>query len=218
MLMVYPAKYHDRFGEEATAIENDGTTLRMVVREIEFTGRMFDDWEPSTPASSPQLTNFPLNRGELCSYTLECEIPLPLVKASQPTQAILRVHLELGEPRANGGVDREDLKLELSINGQSYKSSGRNGWFEDELIDIQAMLPTDVHMKCCFTCAYSDYNPAGHGLFGGLICFRNHKREYLSLTGKQAVFQLIEKTNEIVQETYLCPEFEKRVPGTGYRG
>ena len=218
MLVVYPTKYRDRFGEETTTIENDGAMLRMVVRGIEFTGRMFDDWEPSTTAPSPQLTNFPLNRGELCSYTLECEIPVSVVKAGQTTQAILRVHLELGEPHANGGVDREGLKLALGINSQSYESSGKSGWFEDELVDIQAMLPADDHMKCCFTCAYSDYSPAGHGLFGGLICFRNHKREYLSLAGKQAVFQLIEKTKEIVQETYLCPEFEKRVSGTGYRG
>ena len=27
-----------------------------------------------------------------------------------------------------------------------------------------------------------------------------------------------EDANDLVQETYLCEEFEKRVPGTGYRG
>jgi len=218
MLATYPATYRDRFGEEATTIENDGTTLRMVVRGVEFTGRMFDDWEPSTTASSLQLTSFPLNRGELCSYTLNCEIPIPLVKADQTTLVILHVHLELGEPRANGGVDREDLKLGLVVAGQSFELSGQHGFFEDALNDIQAKLPAGAYMKCCFTCAFSDYSPAGQGLFGGLICFRYHKQEYRSFTGKPDFFHLIEKTKEIVQETYLCPEFEKRVPGTGYRG
>lgn len=210
--------YRDRFGEEATSIKNDGTTLRMVVRGIEFTGRMFDDWESSTTASDPQLANFQLNRGEICSYTLDCELPIQLVMASQITQATLRIHLELGEPRANGGVDCEELKLELVTAAQRFESSAHQGLFEEALKDIQAKLPADAYMKCCFTCAFSDYNPAGQGLFGGLLCFRYHKQEYLSFTDKHAYFRLIEKTHEAVQETYLCPEFEKRVPGTGYRG
>jgi hypothetical protein len=218
MLVTYPAKYHDRFGDEATTVENDGTMLRMVVRGIEFTGRMFDDWEPSTPIPHLQPANFPLNRGELCSYALDCEIPIAFVKANQTTQATLRMHLELGEPSANGGVDREELKLKLVIAEQPFESSGQHGFFEDALKDLQAKLPADAYLKCCFTCAFSDYSPAGQGLFGALICFRYHKQEYQSFTDKPAFFRLIEKTRERVQETYLCPEFEKRVPGTGYRG
>jgi hypothetical protein len=35
------------------------------------------------------------------------------------------------------------------------------------------------------------------------------KKEFWSVSGRQDRF---------VQETYLCPEFERRVPGTGYRG
>ncbi len=218
MLVTYPAKYHDRFGEEATTVENDGTTLRMVVRGVEFTGRMFDDWEPSTPLPNRQLTNFPLNRGELCSYALDCEIPVAFVRTNQTTQATLHVHLELGEPRANGGVDREELKLKLVTADQLFESAGQHGFFEDALKDLETKLPTGAYLKCCFACAFSDYSPAGQGLFGGLICFRFHKQEYQTFTGKPAYFRLIEKTHEIVQETYLCPEFERRVPGTGYRG
>ena len=73
-------------------------------------------------------------------------------------------------------------------------------------------------MKCCHTCAFSDYHPVGTGTFGGLACFRDHKQEYLALKGKAALMHFFNKSTENVQETYLCPEFEKRIPGTGYRG
>jgi hypothetical protein len=29
---------------------------------------------------------------------------------------------------------------------------------------------------------------------------------------------LSDRYDRLVQETYLCPEFERRIPGTGYRG
>jgi hypothetical protein len=48
-----------------------------------------------------------------------------------------------------------------------------------------------------------------------------HKQEYLGVKGKIAFFQFDHKYGkkaERVQETYLCPQYEKRVLGTGYRG
>ncbi len=77
MLARYPATYRDRVGEVATTIENDGKTLRMVVRDVEFTGSMFDDWEPTSDFASPQLAGFTLWEGILCSCVIECEIRAP---------------------------------------------------------------------------------------------------------------------------------------------
>lgn len=51
-----------------------------------------------------------------------------------------------------------------------------------------------------------------------MACFRNSEQAYLSLKGKAAYFNLQKEIAEFVQETYLCPEFEKRIAGTGYRG
>lgn len=70
----------------------------------------------------------------------------------------------------------------------------------------------------CITCAYSDYSPYGHGLWGGMACFRNTKAEYLATKTKSDVFRIWDSLTEQVQETYHCPQWQPRIPGTGYRG
>lgn len=216
MFGIYPTKYRDRFGEETTTIYNDGKLLRMTLRGIEFKSSMLDDWEPTTDIT--KSVPFCWNRGELCSYTLDCEILVPIVEIDRISSGTLRVHLELGDPRADGGIEREDLQLELILDEQSFKASGKQAWFEDELREIHTLLPEGTYLKSCFNCAFSDYSPAGFGIFGCMACFRNTKQEYQSLTGKAAYFELQDRMTELVQETYLCPEFEKRVPNSGYRG
>ena len=64
---------------------------------------------------------------------------------------------------------------------------------------------------------YSDYNVYGNGAFGDMICHRQAKEEYLRVRSKQDFMRLRGPT-ERVQETYLCAQFVRRVPGTGYRG
>jgi Family of unknown function (DUF6304) len=216
MFEIYPAKYRDRFGEEITTIENDGKSLRMILRGIEFKSSMLDDWEAMTEISP--AGSFSLHRGELCAYVSELEMPASIVQNSDVLSGMLRVHLELGEPSANGGLDREDLQLELVFDDRSFKSCGKHGWFEDELLEIHQALPSETYLKSCFNCAFSDYSPVGFRLFGCMACFQNSKQEYRSLAGKAAFFELQDRIAEQVQETYLCPEFEKRMPNTGYRG
>jgi hypothetical protein len=91
------------------------------------------------------------------------------------------------------------------------------------MLDLQRKLPPGTFMTACINCAFSDYSPCGHGLFGNLICFRANKAGYLGLPSgedfsKDAYFDVMETVSEMVQETYVCPEFERRLPGTGYRG
>ena len=78
MIARYPALYRDAHGEEATVIENDGKTLRMVMRGVEFEGTMFDDFEPSIAKDDPALASFLLHGNALCSCVIECDIPLPV--------------------------------------------------------------------------------------------------------------------------------------------
>jgi hypothetical protein len=220
--MKYPAIYHDGCGKERTIIENDGKTLRMIIRGIEFVGPDFDMLEPVLNHESCELGFFTLADGCLCSCTIECQIPLPVVVGEQTVASILHVHLDLGDPKSRplGGIyiDREDLKLTLTLGDAIFTSSGRSGWFEDELIEIQALLPEGTYMKACINCGLSDYSPAGHGLFGGLACFRGNKEGYRSVKSKIDLFRIWETMTDYVQETYLCPDFERRQPGTGYRG
>ncbi len=217
MVWIYPAKYRDKSGEVLTAIENDGRTLRMVVRGVEFSGPDFDGMEVTRGQNVADLSLFTLQRGELCSCVIECEIPIP-VGGAEITQGVLRVRLELGNPRSEGGLDGEDLRLELTLGNSSFKSSGSSGWFEDELLEIQRQLPNGVFLKACINCDFSDYSPGGHGLFGCLACFRGNKEGYRRVTSKHGLLQIWGTLTEYVQETYLCPEFEKRLPGRGYRG
>jgi hypothetical protein len=97
-------------------------------------------------------------------------------------------------------------------------SGDSGGWFEGEWLDIQKALPEAVVIKACINCLYSDYSPYGHGLFGCMMCFRNIKDEYLRVNSKQSFWSVHGRQERMVQETYLCPDFARRIAGTGYRG
>ena len=214
----YPAIYRDKLGEEITIINNDGQLLSITIRGVTFTGQEFDSLEAATPLQETLLDSFTLRNTDLCDCEIECDMPLIILSKEEPLSANLHIHLILGAPLPNGGLENEKLQLRLDINEKSYLSCGKHGWFEDELLELQAALPNGSYMKCCFNCAFSDYHPVGSGCFGTLACFRDNKREYLKVKNKTALFQIWNTMTEWVQETYLCPEFEKRVPGTGYRG
>jgi hypothetical protein len=79
-------------------------------------------------------------------------------------------------------------------------------------------MPAGTYLKTCINCAFSDYSPSGHGLFGGLACFRDNKTGYRAVRTKRDLFGIWITMTGFVQETFLCPEFERRSPGTGYRG
>jgi hypothetical protein len=205
-------------GQELTSITNDGRVLSMTVRGIQFKGSDFDSLEPMGEPDPVRLASFTLSRGELCSCKIEADIPMPVVTPHGIAEGVLGVHLELGDPAPTGGIDREHLALKLAVEGQVIISKGWSGWFEDELLDIQKQLPEGTYMKACINCAFSDYDPIGHGLFGGLACFRDNKGGYLSVKTKRDLFDVWKTMTDFVQETYLCPEFGRRVTGTGYRG
>ena len=86
------------------------------------------------------------------------------------------------------------------------------------MLDLQRQMPANTYLKACITCAFSDYSPDGSGSFGTLACFRGNKTGYRTVTGKKELFGIWHTMTEVVQETYPCPEFERRLPGTGYRG
>ena len=213
-----PARYSDERGAEETAILNDGETLRLPLRGIEFVGRDFDSLAPPGNAAPEALRRFSLHQGCLCSCRIECEIPVPIHDRGREAEGTLHVELLLGDPASDGGLDREELRISLLYGDRRFAGSGYSGWFEDELLEIQAQLPEGVFIRACINCMYSDYSPYGHGLFGWMMCFRNLKDAYREVAGKQTFWAIHGRHDRLVQETYLCPEFERRAPGTGYRG
>ena len=218
MTVRYAARYTDRSGSEVTSIANDGATLSMAVRGLEFRGPDFDSLGPAGDPDPARLASFTLQQGSLCSCVIEADIPVPVATPEGTEEGVLAVRLELGNPAPTGGLDREHLTLALRVGRRVYTSGGRSGWFEDEMMDVQNQLPPGTHLRACVTCAYSDYSPAGHGLFGGLACFRGNKTAYLAVRSKADLFRVWPTMTGFVQETYLCPEFDRRQPGTGYRG
>ena len=222
-MTTYPARYRDRSGEERTTIRNDGRTLTMEVRGVRFRGTDFDGFEPQDVPDPAQLSSFTFLHGSLCFCVIEADIPVPVVTPAGTVDGLLTFVLELGEPLPTGQMDRERLTLRLTVGGQTYTSHGGTGWFEGEILDVQGKLPPGTFMKACINCAFSDYSPYGHGLFGNMICFRANKAGYLALPSgedfsKDSYFAVMGTVSETVQETYLCPEFVRRKPGTGYRG
>lgn len=200
------ATYRDAHGELAASFENDGLTLVLIIDGTRFEGQDFDGLEPVGKAPA----RFTLNHNELCGCELRCTLPVGLLDPDGVAQASeLGMTLTLGHPAPNGGIDREDLTL----------TPDEASWFEDELVSLRDQLPPGWRLRCCFGCAWSDYSPIGHGLFGSLACFRRQKPGYRAAADKPAWFALFEApTTEWVQETHLCDEFEPRPPNTGYRG
>jgi hypothetical protein len=225
MNMAYSAIYSDQHGSEKTTIYNDSQTdnpphfwvkrtLRMRVRGVEFMGTTFCDFEPIEGTDASALATFDLYRNELYGCTIECDIPTPMMASGRPAEATLHVRVILGLPDPRGGRDRDEIRLTLRYNEREYCGSGESDWFEDELLEIQKALLDGVYMKACINCAFSDYNPGGHSEFGDMACYRNNKEDYINSTD---LFLRIRPT-ESVQETYLCPEFQRRQLGKGYRG
>ncbi len=72
---------------------------------------------------------------------------------------------------------------------------------------------------CCLTCQYSDYSPYGNDGFGYMLCYKNHKNEYLKVNDKDSFFEYVEDLDfEFEYETNLCKEFAPRILCEGYRG
>jgi hypothetical protein len=229
MHAIYPAKFRDRIGTEVTSITNDGERLAMMLRGVEFESGHFNAFLPVEGTDAERLSAFDLEDGWLCSGVIDTEMPIPLVTTEKNGTALLLVHLQLDDPPPRNPF--QGVSLQLLIGDRLFRSSGTSGWFEDELLELQRQLPENTCMKACINCAFSDYSPFGHQTFGDMMCFRKHKDLYRmvrtksdllgamrSLTGSASALRAESDELPSVQETYLCPEFELRSPGTGYRG
>ena len=214
---IYKAKYTDKNGEVETTIRNDWKNLRMNLRDVEFEGHSFDCLEPEKVTESSKLETFTFAQDDLCECRIEFNMPIKIIVGEKPIGAELSVQIELGKSRL-GGIDRSDVMLILSYDEKTFQSKGTSEWFEDELLDIQKRLPENHKIKCCFGCEFSDYSVYGHGFFGGMLCYRNIKEDYKKVSDKREFMEIMDKSVESVQETYLCPEFEIRKPERGYRG
>jgi hypothetical protein len=215
---VYAGTFVDSRGTERIVISNDGCTLTTEIRGVRFSGSDFDALRAEPERGAEAGTLFSLLDGCLCACEIRCAIPVAASVAGKRVHVPLTVELSLGEPLPNGSLSHERLKLTLELPSRTIQSSGRSGWFEDELLEITRALGRDERLLACITCQFSDYHPVGHGLFGGLACFRDVKEEYLAVSDKHGLFAIWNRRTELVQETFVCAEHAERRLGSGYRG
>ena len=129
------------------------------------------------------------------------------------------MQLHLGKPDHRNAIDEERLSLLLLAGPLNLHTRHPDiGTFEEGLLELQRQFPAETHFKNCFGCAFSDYSVYGNGLFGSLLCFRNHKEAYRKVSSKHEYLLIMNEACETVQETHLCDEYETRPPHTGYRG
>lgn len=213
-----PTIYQDANGIISTSLQTDGTTLRILIRAVEFIGDDLDSLSPVANTMPEALQSFRLHQNCLCDCRFDIDFPIQVSRSGGFEDALLKAHLDFGKPSPTGGLENEGVKLQLKFRDLNFQSTGKSGWFEGELLELDKQLPSGCHMKLCITCAHSDYSPYGHGMFGCLACFRGNKAEYSQVKSKGDMFRVWDKLTEYVQETHLCGEYDLRKPGTGYRG
>ena len=218
MTGMYAGTYSDQYGSEEITVHNDGSELRIEIRGVYCIGGDFDDLKPDAALLPFMDRPLSVQAGCLCSCVLSCTMPVLLQMNNEFQRVQLHMQLELGDPDARGAIDKAALTLRLSCGDQVYTYASEGAWFEDALSALQEQLPDGAYLRVCFNCQYADYSPFGHGTFGSMMCFKNNIEQYEAVNSKADFMEIHEHYDRHVQETYLCDDFKRRVPGTGYRG
>jgi hypothetical protein len=220
-VLSFPGAYEDDQGVEPVVwrIEPSGRNgdklprfeIHTTVRGVPIWGPDLDSLEPDEP-NTAGIERLTLNTaGELDHCTLRGDLPCTIDIDGLRHQSALHFALDLRKkaraPKA------ENLHLSVIVDGMTYTVTDE--WFEDGLQRLEGALPDGVRLVCCVTCLYSDYSPGGHGLLG-IACHRGAKAQYLAVRSKADYWSV--PVTEEVPETYLCPDYQRRIPGTGYRG
>ena len=187
--------------------------ISTTIRQVPVWGFDFDGLEPVDERDPPAGVLTLNSAGELHDCVLGGDLPCSAIVVGQRRDVAIRFTLDLRHD-PDGRSDRPgNLRLSMDLDGALFQVT--DDWFEDGLLRLQDTLPPHVRLMCCLTCLYSDYSPGGHGLMG-MRCHRDAKQRYLAVRSKADYWNV--PVTEEVPETYLCPEYQRRVAGTGYRG
>lgn len=219
------------------AISNDGRSLSFMLKGVPFITQYFPfelDQCQSIPADLNQRFDIWEQRlisGStdyiLCNCTIALTFPQTVVAVNAmkivESQLEIRQYLGAVNPNLQGHFKLTAYQLEacLIIESKTYYAQGED--FEALLGELVRQLNSQYFLKNCFGCLYSDYSVYGHSEFGTMRCYKNTKEQYLNVKNKQDYIMLESSYDQVVQETFCCPDFKKRVKvdpvyGTGYRG
>lgn len=206
-----PATYTDKHGTIHTVLINDSEELRIDLEGALFAGRFLDDFEPQDPVNLPR--RFTLDElGNLTACKILCKFPISTWKGGNQIPGFLLTEINLmPSPQRsffNFSFEFPDGTIDI----------GRSEVFEGAFDVLKRKLPGNIVLKACYTCQYADYSVSGSQVFGSMLCFRNQKEAYLGAKGKDQYMEIMGHFDRMVQEIYLCPDFEERGENIGYRG
>ncbi|WP_052707388.1 DUF6304 family protein [Streptomyces rubellomurinus] len=185
--------------------------VRATIRGADVRGSDFDVLKPvdahAAAAAGLRLDAY----GHLETCVLSGDLPCTVERPGDHPLSTIRFTLDLREDAS--APSETPLRLSIVIGGKTVETEAED--FENGLLELAAALPDGLRLRSCVTCLLSDYSPAGKGLMG-IRCHRGAREQYLAVTRKAEYWPV--PLTELVPETYLCGEFEPRVPGTGYRG
>lgn len=219
--LVFAGTYEDAAGVEEIVWRIEGSDrygtprpeISTTIRGVSFRGFDFDGLEP-VDERDPKAGAVAVNSAwELDDCVLSGDLPCSIVVAGARRDVPIRFVLDLRRDPERSPGRPGNLRLSITIGDDTFQVT--DDWFEDGLLRLQNMLPPPTWLMSCVTCLYSDYSPAGHALMG-MRCHRDAKEQYLAV-GSKADYWSVPVTEE-VPETYLCPEYQRRIAGTGYRG
>jgi hypothetical protein len=220
--MTFPGSYADQHGvENVTWVVQSSTApgwerrfeVRTTVRGVEVWGGDFDGLSPDDESQEVrELVNLDAS-GSLSECVLGGLLPCHIEIEGVRHETVVRFELDLRAGPAHPPSNPKDLQLSVDVDDVTVTVV--DDWLEDGVLRLEKELPDTTSLSCCVTCLYSDYSPGGHGLMG-MSCHRDAKTEYLAVRSKTDYWKV--PVTEDVPETYLCPEYQRRIPGTGYRG
>lgn len=227
----YFGLYKDDLGTVDICIFNDFKKIYVEIDGVQFSGKEFSDLSilEENKYTHKQLERFtflsnPFNKTELVPKTLcNCifDIIIPQTIIVKQNHTLLEVDLNmrygLGNVRqqpVTGGLTFEDIRLMLTIDNKTF--SGQGDIIETALNHINQQFDGLYQFRNCYGCMYGDYSVFGQSSFGTMLCFVDHKEQYLNISDKND-YMKIENDKE-VQEIYSCNQYEMRKTRMGYRG
>ena len=144
--------------------------ISTTIRGVDVRGFDFDGLEPVDRDAAVTGRMLALNAAcELADCVLTGQLPCTVEVSGEPVATTVHFELDLHHDTDRSRTGRKKLRLSTTIDDTDHVVV--DDWFEDGLLQLGKALGPD-RLRCCMTCLYSDYSPAGHGLMG-MRCHRD---------------------------------------------
>ncbi len=208
----FTTTYKDKTGQEESYFESDGSSLKIELRGIQFSGISFDYLHPSSEKLEEAKMLFELNQdNEITGCEMLVSIPVKVRHKENLIESTLNLEITIGDSdfpmtkKFSINVDNTDFDI--------ITDDKRPMFFESLLISLQKKIPIDYKINSCLFCALSHYSVYGSDNYGTLICYKELKDKILSVNNKSDFLDLTDNKGFDVQETFYCSQFTEITSG-----